>query len=169
VSGNFAKIDGIIPEIPHGTISRGATSESSLITIILNKERKMKKIIVTGIILSLASLSYAETCPPVKDVFIQHNGKVQVIAPPGWRVELDQRKTTVPLSFSVAAWGDHLHNTDPVRCHYYNSYQYHVRLDREVMLPESAFANHANWTLIGNAHYYLCSNVGVDVRNCAFG
>ena len=125
----------------------------------------MKKIFVTCLI-SFASVAFAQTCPTADEIFIKQGNRYDVVAPPGWRVVHDQRQLPNKLSFSVAAWGDHRHDTDPVRCHYYHQTD-HVQIETIEMLPESQIALHPGWSGEPNEHYHLCSSL--DVNACAFG
>jgi hypothetical protein len=113
----------------------------------------MKNLLVILLLSSICCMAYAQTCPLAKDIIV--NGRV--VPPPGWKVAKDERKTSLGLGFSVAAWGDHKHNTDSVRCYYYNGYKDHVELETVYLLPESSFSSHAEWGKSGE-HYYLCNN-----------
>lgn len=127
----------------------------------------MKKIFAICILTSIVSISDAQTCPPANDVFVKKDGKIEVVTPPGWKIKIDHRSTSTSLSFSVAAWGDHNHDTDPVRCHYYNGYQDHVQLNTVYMLNESQITSHPEWSGDIDGHYHLCTNAG-DVNACPF-
>jgi hypothetical protein len=111
----------------------------------------------------------ARTCPAPEQLFVEHNGVYDVSLPAGWVLVDDTRqsKSEGNIVFRVAAWGDHKHPVDPVRCYYYpesiNMHNGQVEIETADMMDESHVSE---WGTIG-VLYHICSQT-TDVRNCQF-
>ncbi len=125
----------------------------------------MKKLFAICVLALISSLSYAKTCPSPSEIFVTENGQVKLVVPSGWILVADQRASSSSLNFSVAAWGDHNHDSDWMRCHYYKGSD-HVQLSSNFQVTEAEITSHAEWGRIED-HYYLCTNS--NVNGCPFG
>lgn len=131
--------------------------------------RNMLLLFVLSILCFISSLSYAKTCPPADQLFVKHGNWYYVEPPSGWYLAVDDRRNGDILRFSVAAWGDHVHDTDSVRCHYYKGGSTdHVQINTRSLLPESVVSGHTNWDGDLGRHYHLCSAKNADVNECSF-
>ncbi|KTD59317.1 hypothetical protein Lsan_2221 [Legionella santicrucis] len=124
----------------------------------------MKKII-SFFLYSITILGYAQTCPTVNELLVKGGTNYYVVPPPGWNLVVnDKSPGQKDLVFRVAAWGDHKHPSDKVRCHYYHSVSAeHVQLETVAFIEESRVP----WG--GNDHYQLCVSRSDNVNECRFG
>jgi hypothetical protein len=130
----------------------------------------MRKVISFCLLYGMAMMAHAETCPPVNQILVQRSGSIVVVAPAGWRVVTnDKRPAQTDLAFVVAAWGDHKHPVDNVRCHYYhNNVEDHVQLETQEFIDESRMKSHPEWSQ-DDPLYHLCVNRSDNVNGCPFG
>lgn len=126
----------------------------------------MKKIVSIAILFAISSIAYSQTCPPADQIIVNRNGQNVVVPPPGWILRADDRHGDNNLRFSVAAWGDHVHSTDYVRCHYYGpqgkAYP-HVQLETMHPIAESNIPWESS-----TKHYQLCVSRSNNVNDCPF-
>jgi hypothetical protein len=126
----------------------------------------MKRVISFCLLYSMAILAYAQACPTANALLIKRDGKYIVVPPPGWRLIVnDKNPAQSNLVFRVAAWGDHKHPSDNVRCHYYhNVSDDHVQIETVEFISESRIAS--SWQV--NDHYGLCVSRSNNVNECQF-
>ncbi len=120
------------------------------------------------ILFLISSFVYSQTCPPADQIIDNRNGQNIVIPPPGWLLITDDRKNNENnLLFSVATWGDHIHSTDYVRCHYYGTSGQpypHVQLRTEKEIDEGNIP----WEANTGDHYQSCTSRSNNVNECSF-
>lgn len=99
----------------------------------------MKRILVFCSLYFLASLSYAETCPSPRNGYF----------------------------FSIAAWGNHVNPTSPVRCHYYNYIDRTAHYEYVTSEWYSERDMQISWS--NNEYLYkICQSHNKDVNECSF-
>lgn len=126
----------------------------------------MKKIILLMLLSIASSSSFARTCPPVDKLFVKTSKGYEVSPPSGWVTVNDTRSWLYnDVTFSVAAWGDHKHTTDNVRCYYYKngSGSEFVKIETTDLMD----ASHVSAWGGNDPLYYLCSR-STDVKSCPF-
>lgn len=127
----------------------------------------MRKITLLLMLSLVASTSFARTCPPANQIFVKRGNAYEVSPPPGWVTVADTREwKTNNVLFRVAAWGDHKHPVDNVRCYYYPE----PMTGKEVIKIETAEmmdASHVQAWGGSDPLYYLCSQT-TDVNRCSF-
>lgn len=132
----------------------------------------MKKILTFIVLYIFASISYAQTCPSVQQIFIrQADGRYDVVAPPGWLVSLNKHANAYDINyhFRIAAWGDHQHTSDSVRCYYYDaSVKNDIRIETQDRIDESKIISHSGWDSISKLYHFCGSYDAHDVNQCQF-
>lgn len=124
----------------------------------------MKKLIICFILSAITVTAHARTCPRPDELFY-FNGHDYILSPPsGWQIVKDERTTKHRnIEFRVAAWGDHKHPLDTVRCFYYRDSFY----DRiQIETTEFMDASHFPYWHNDDNKYFLCS--GSTVEACPF-
>ena len=129
----------------------------------------MRKIISLCLLYSMTMIAYADTCPAVNQILVESHGNVSVVAPLGWRITINEKQPAQKdLVFRVAAWGDHKHPSDNVRCHYYhNVSDDHVQLETQDFIDDSKMTSHPEWSQ--DERYHLCVSRSDNVNACPFG
>ena len=115
----------------------------------------------------LSSSIFARTCPTASAVIYKNlRGESEVNVPAGWRFIEDTRKNKyLNVDFRVAAWGDHKHPTDAVRCYYYPSdLGGHIKIETIDLMDASHVAS---WGGQDNLYYGRVSYSN-DVNHCSF-
>ncbi|KTD09035.1 hypothetical protein Lgra_2270 [Legionella gratiana] len=125
----------------------------------------MKKGITFCVLYGITMLAYAKTCPTVNELLVKAGRNYYVVPPSGWKLVVnDKSPSQKNLVFRVAAWGDHKHPSDNVRCHYYHGVsEDHVQLETVEFIEESRIP----WG--GADHYQLCVSRSDNVNECQFG
>lgn len=132
----------------------------------------MKKISVFIVLYLFSATVYSQTCPaPEKFYRSTGTGRYDIVLPNGWLLVTDQRNGRVEkIEFRIAAWGDHKHTSDSVRCHYYDpSGRSHIQLETRDRFDASKLANHGWATYPDDKLYYICVDYDThDVNKCTF-
>src|SRR6187431_3214009 len=114
----------------------------------------MKKLLSFYILYFVTFSVYAQTCPPANQLLVKRaTGQYDVVPPPGWLVVNEKRSRYVNnFEFLIAAWGDHKHSNDSVRCHYYTmrNMNNHIQLETKERIPESKIISNPNWVMPTN-------------------
>lgn len=128
----------------------------------------MKKLFILMIYLFSVAAA-AQTCPASNQIFVLHDRGYDVVPPPGWRVILDQRTTRHRnVTFRIAAWGDHKHPIDNVRCYYFDtSYNDNIKLESIDFLDRSRLSSQWHGTQNDNL-YASCGSASDNVNECVF-
>lgn len=129
----------------------------------------MKKLSSLLLVYLVSTAAIAQTCPASNQIFTPRDHGYDVVAPAGWRVTADNRQYRHRnVEFSVAAWGDHKHPTDNVRCHYYDtSFNDHIQLETTNFLERSRLS--AQWRGTPNDNLYaICGSDSGNVNECTF-
>lgn len=128
----------------------------------------MRKIILLCLLSAITMPIYSKTCPSASDILVKRSdSQYDVVAPPGFRLIVNEKHPAQKnIAFLIAAWGDHKHESDPVRCHYYRDFYYdHVQIETIEQIPESRITSHSGW---GTGElYHLCRSN--NVNDCSFG
>jgi hypothetical protein len=126
----------------------------------------MRKITMLLMLSLVASTSFARTCPYPGEIFVKNGNSYEVSPPPGWVTVEDKRESkSNNVLFRVAAWGDHKHPVDNVRCFYYVEPMYKGYV--EIETAEMMDASHVKaWGGL-DPLYYLCSQT-TNVNQCPF-
>lgn len=128
----------------------------------------MKKLSLVLLYL-FSSAAIAQSCPPSNQIFVQRDHGYDVAPPSGWRVVIDKRTSRHKnFGFKIAAWGDHKHPTDSVRCHYYDAFgEDHIQLETIDLLDRSRLS--AQWRGAPNDNLYaICGSDSDNVNECVF-
>ncbi len=129
----------------------------------------MKKLSSLLLIYLASTAALAQTCPASNQIFNLRDHGYDVVPPPGWRVTIDKRESRHRnFEFRIAAWGDHKHPTDNVRCHYYNTIDDdHIQLDTVDLLDRSRLSS--QWRGAPDDKLYaICGSDSDNVNECVF-
>ena|SRR3990167_4786750 len=131
----------------------------------------MKKTLFFCLLYFITINVFARSCPPANQVVYRGGDGVYHVAPPaGWKLSEDKRhnKYNKDYVFRVAAWGDHKHPTDNVRCYYYDASgrDYgHIQIETIDFFDKSHVAS---WHDNNDPLYALCVSRSDDVSQCSF-
>ncbi len=133
----------------------------------------MKKLIALCVLYGTTSLCFAQSCPSVSEFLVKRGDKYEINLPAGWTVVEDNTNhyRDNPI-FRVAAWGDHKHPSDRVRCYYYQENPYednlHIKLETVEFIEEARIVSHLNWDK-DSTPYHICVSHQDNVNECQFG
>src|SRR5439155_22467799 len=88
-------------------------------------------------------------------------GSFDLVPPSEWLVVIDKRNHYVKnFELLIAAWGDHVHTSDSVRCHYYDpSKNHHIELETRDRFDKTKVASHPGWEPNSDEGlYYMCTS-----------
>jgi len=131
----------------------------------------MKRFSALAVLYFFSSITNAQTCPPINQILVERNDRYELVLPPEWVLISDQRSPSAHnLDFLIAAWGDHKHPSDSVRCFYQDPGRGSniIRIETKALISESKIISHPQWDSIMEL-YHMCNSHTHNVNECPFG